>query len=355
MQAVQAAIDGFLAGQRGLLSDIGGELDPVLSMARTFLGGGKRLRPAFCLWGHVAGGGEAGGDGVLEAAASLDLLHVSALVHDDLMDGSATRRGVPSAHRQFEALHGEQDWCGSAEGFGLAGSVLLGDVLLMWSTEMLAGATARLGPPGDERIRTSRRLAERMRTEVTCGQYLDVVAQASPAVDDPQTAVDRAHRVVEYKAARYTVMRPLQIGAALAGAGEGVHDALATYGSHVGRAFQFRDDVLGVFGDEQVTGKPAGDDLREGKRTLLLAEARARLDGAALARLDVLVGDPALDEDGLAEARALIESSGARRRLDELIAEHGEHGLAALERADLTPDGRTALSALADAALRRDH
>lgn len=350
--AVDAVLTRFLDRQGYALDEVGPELAPVLELARTFVGGGKRLRPAFCLWGHAAAGGDPGERHVLEAAASLDLLHVSALVHDDLMDGSDTRRGVPSAHRQLEARHRRSGWRGSATALGQAGAVLLGDLLLMWSSEMLDVALQHLGT---DQAGLARLVAHRMRTEVASGQFLDVTASVSPLDGDPAAAVDRAHRVVEYKAARYTVTRPLELGAMLHGVPERpLRRALETYGSHVGRAFQFRDDELGVFGDEAVTGKPAGDDLREGKQTLLLAETRARLEGPALARLDVLVGDPGLDADGVQEARGLIESSGARARVDALIEEHGERGLAALDEGDLHPAGRTALERLAHAALRRD-
>lgn len=346
--AVSAVLTGFLDARALELDAIGPELAPVLAVARDFLGGGKRLRPAFCLWGHVAAGGDGADADVLRAAASLDLLHVSALVHDDLMDGSDTRRGVPAAHRQFETVHRQAGWRGSAESLGQAGAVLLGDLLLMWSVQLLEQAVGRLDRPA------ALDLAQLMRTEVTCGQYLDVVAQVSP-LSDTDAAVDRAHRVVEHKAARYTVTRPLQLGAALApsGGAGGTADALGRYGTHIGRAFQFRDDVLGVFGDEAVTGKPAGDDLREGKQTLLLAETRRGLDGSGLTRLDALIGRADLDAAGVAEARGLIEDSGALARLEALIADHGEQGLAALAEGDLTDAGRVALERLAAAALHR--
>ncbi|MVA77319.1 polyprenyl synthetase family protein [Auraticoccus sp. F435] len=348
--AVQTVLTTFLDGQRPLLEGIGPELDPVLAMARSLTAGGKRLRPAFCLWGHAAVGGDPGDPDVLAAAASLDLLHVSALVHDDLIDGSDTRRGQPAAHRRFEALHAGSGWRGTGTALGQAGAVLLGDLLVMWSVELLERAVLRLGRPHE-----ALQLAQLMRTEVTCGQYLDVVAQVSPLREGgDRAAVDRAHRVVEHKSARYTVTRPLQLGAALSGPlPAATREALQQYGSHVGRAFQFRDDVLGVFGDEAVTGKPAGDDLREGKQTLLLAEARAGLAGAGLARLDALVGRPDLDADGVAEARDLIEASGALTRLETLIEDHGRQGLAALSGGALAEDGRVALEQLAHAALRR--
>ncbi len=207
------------------------------------------------------------------------------------MDASATRRGGPSSHVMFAGAHSGADWRGGSESFGRAGAILLGDLLLMWSAEMWG--SSGLAPEALERARP---YLDLVRTEVTVGQYLDMVAQV--AVTDPSSALDRAGRVLEYKSARYTVMRPSQLGAALGGGSPELVDGLGRYGSPIGRAFQLRDDVLGVFGDESVTGKPAGDDLREGKRTLLVAHAMALATRPSADRLDSLLGDPRLDTRG---------------------------------------------------------
>ena len=346
--AVGAQISGFLADQRPALSDMGPELAPMREMAATLLDGGKRLRPAFCFWGHVAVAGQPANPGpLLAAAASLDVLHVSALVHDDLMDASDRRRGLPSAHRQFEALHSAHGWLGPADRFGQAGAILLGDLLVMWSVEMLR----RSGMPPDA-LAAADPIAEAMRTEVTCGQYLDVLAQVRPLAD---VGIDLAEvaRVVEFKSARYSVQRPCQLGAALAGGGPATDAHLATYGGCLGQAFQFRDDLLGVFGDPEVTGKPAGDDLREGKRTVLVAHAYAGSSPAGQDLLRRQLGRPELTAAEIAELQTLIVSSGAREAVERAIGEGHDRAVAALGGAALTEEGVTALTALADAAVRR--
>ncbi len=349
--AVGAAVTAFLEAQVSRLEAMGPELEPVRRRAAELLDGGKRLRPAFCVWGYVAAAGRPGPETatpLLRAAASLDLLHVSALVHDDVMDSSDLRRGAPAAHRQFEAQHTGAGRLGDPAAFGRAGAILLGDLLLMWSAELLlrsgmdAAALDRATP-----------VAETMRTEVTCGQYLDIIAQAQPLRADATAALAEAGRVVEYKSARYTVQRPCQLGAALGGGDDRLQAALAAYGSPAGRAFQFRDDVLGVFGDSAVTGKPVGDDLREGKRTVLVAHAYAGAGPAGRTLLEARLGDPDLDPAGVAALQEVIVDSGAVDAVETMIADGYAQALAALDVAEMTDEGRRGLTALADAAVRR--
>jgi len=350
-EAVSAAIGTFLDARAADLAEIGPELSPVLDMARQFTRGGKRLRPAFGYWGFAAVAGQPGDPAALvRACASLDLLHVSALVHDDVMDASDTRRGVPAAHRQFEQLHGDMDGLGHQLSFGRAGAILLGDLLIMWSAQLLS--ESGLEPSSLARALP---LIEAMRTEVTAGQFLDMVAQHAPLSGDVRESLALSERVVEYKSARYTVQRPAQFGAALAGAGDDVVAGLAGFGSPLGRAFQFRDDLLGVFGDESVTGKPAGDDLREGKRTVLVAHALAQADPRESAELQSLLGNADLDPAQIERAREIITGCGARERVEAMIDAGLEEALAALDRLPLRVEGRIALSSLAVAAVRRDH
>jgi geranylgeranyl diphosphate synthase type I len=361
--AVSVAIADFLDGQQTVLAEMGRELAPVHDLAVTLLSGGKRLRPAFSVWGYVAARGlpaEQDLPPLLAAAASLEMLHVSALVHDDVMDSSDLRRGQPAAHRQFETLHRQSGWVGDAAGFGRSGAILLGDLLLMWSVQMLQ----RCGLPAAT-LAPALVILDAMRTEVTCGQFLDVVAQARPLAPRPEVAtagpadlaaavaLDEALRVVEYKSARYTVQRPCQMGAALGGADERLQRALGAYGSPIGRAFQLRDDLLGVFGDPAVTGKPTGDDLREGKRTVLVAHAYAHSDAAARQLLVHRLGDPDLDPVGVAALQQVITESGARDACEAMISAGHEQAMAALAAAEVTDEGRTALTALADAAVHR--
>ena len=361
-EAVSAEISAFLNEQSSVLDSMGPELVPVHLMASQLLCGGKRMRPAFCVWGYVAAAGIPSDDELkplLAAAGSLDVLHVSALIHDDLMDSSDLRRGRPAAHRQFEALHANAGWLGDSAAFGRAGAILLGDLLVMWSAQMLHGAGV-----DQSTLERALPIVEAMRTEVTCGQYLDIVAQAhplrkrAPAIGSLrptiELALDDASRVVEYKAARYTVQRPSQIGAALGGGDDELYFALGAYGSPLGRAFQFRDDLLGVFGDPKVTGKPAGDDLREGKRTVLVAHAYAHAGDAGQKLLLQRLGDPALDGTGINELQQVIVESGARDAVESMINEYYERALKALHDTEITEEGRTGLTALADAAVRRE-
>ncbi|MGA4669682.1 polyprenyl synthetase family protein [Propionibacteriaceae bacterium Y1923] len=348
--AVGAAITDFLDHKRAATEQIGPELEPLHRLAAEFTAGGKRFRPAFCYWGHVAvAGAPAEDEWLVQAAASLDLLHVSALVHDDVMDSSDTRRGVPAAHRQFESWHAAEGGRGAAEAFGRAGAILLGDLLLVWSAEMFTNTALPAATRG-----AATRLLEAMRAEVTCGQFLDVVSQtrllASSDPLDPaglQAELDRVYRVTDYKSARYSVRHPLQIGAALGGAEGDTQALLAEYGSLVGRAFQFRDDLLGVFGDESVIGKPAGDDLREGKRTVLVAHALASATRSDAAELDAMLGDPELAADQVDRAREIITTAGADQAVEDEITTSVEQAMSKLEQASLTDEGREALRVLA--------
>jgi geranylgeranyl diphosphate synthase type I len=271
------------------------------------------------------------------------LVQASALIHDDLMDRSDTRRGEPAVHRRFAARHIAAGWRGGAAAFGDSAAVLLGDLVLVWSDQLLYGSGVDLVD-----LARARPIFDDMRTEVTIGQYLDVLTQA---VGD--TSVERAGKVARYKSAKYTVERPLLIGAALAGASPELSAAYSDFGLPLGEAFQMRDDVLGVFGDPDRTGKPAGDDLREGKRTYLVASAFAALDDAGRAELDAGLGDQSLDQDGVHRLRSLIRDSGALDRTEEQITWLTEAALAALEAAKIEPEARTVLHDLADAATRR--
>ncbi len=335
-----------LADRRDEVAHIGAATEGLVAAAERLVGGGKRFRPGFCWWGHAAAAGQPDdADPLLTVAGSFDLLHASALAHDDVMDASDTRRGHPTAHVAFAAAHRRDGWRGDPEAYGRAAAILLGDLLTVWSVAMAEAS-------GLPRLDAARPLLDAVRAEVTCGQFLDITAQAEPA--DPEQAVAVSRRVTEFKSARYTVTRPLQVGAVLGGADPRVVEGLGAYGSPLGRAFQLRDDLLGVFGDESRTGKPAGDDLREGKQTLLLALARLRSPEPARRRLERLVGDPDLDADGTAEARDIVAGSGAVAEVEAEIAAGHAAALAALDGLDLHPDGAVALRTLADLAVRRD-
>ncbi|MFI5957026.1 polyprenyl synthetase family protein [Cryptosporangium sp. NPDC051539] len=339
---VSAALRAHLHRRRGRLALVGPELGPVADALADFLDGGKRLRPAFAYWGYRATGNP-GSDALVRAAGALELVQACALIHDDVMDGSDTRRGKPAVHKQFEALHLAEKYTGSAARFGTAAAILLGDVCLIWADEMLD----RSGMPADA-LERARPIWDEMRTEIMAGQYLDVLAQAQGG-----HSVDRAVRVVRYKAAKYTVERPLHLGAALAGGGPELTDSLSRYGLPIGEAFQLRDDVLGVFGDPAETGKPAGDDLREGKRTLLLAYAAERATPAQETVLDRHLGDPGLTDDGVDRLREVLVETGALERTEERIRALTARALDALAAARLDAESTDALTALAGAATAR--
>ncbi|GAA1785090.1 polyprenyl synthetase family protein [Luedemannella flava] len=340
---VGKALSAFLTEQRALLSGIDPALADVADAIDDFvLGGGKRLRPAFAYWGYRAAGGE-DDDAVVAAVAALEFVQASALMHDDLIDGSDTRRGVPAVHRRFATRHTGAGWQGGADAFGAAAAVLLGDLCLVWSDELLH--TSGLDAAA---IGRARPVFDLMRTEVTIGQYLDVHTQVTG-----DTSVRRASTVARYKSAKYTVERPLLLGAAIADAPPAVSTTLSGYGLPLGEAFQLRDDVLGVFGDPATTGKPAGDDLREGKRTYLVAAA---FDAADRARADALsagLGDPGLTADDVTRLRDIIVGTGALDRTERRIADLTAAALAALDAVGLDPQATAILRDLAAAATSR--
>jgi geranylgeranyl diphosphate synthase, type I len=337
-QRVQKALDGFVASQLPALDAISEELGPLTDALSDLVAGGKRLRPAFCYWGYRgADGGD--GDEVVAAAAALELFQACALIHDDVMDGSDTRRGQPAVHRRFASLHRTEAWTGDPEAFGMGAAILLGDLCLSWSDEMLG----RSGLP-TERLLAGHRVYAEMRTELMGGQYLDLLEQARGG-----GSVERALRVARYKSAKYTIEKPLHLGAVLAGAEQAVLDGYSGYGLPLGEAFQLRDDVLGVFGDPAVTGKPAGDDLREGKRTALIAIALEAADARQAAVVRRHLGDPHLTADGVSALRTVLQDTGALARVEALIRELTGDALAALEAAPVADEAREVLEQLATA------
>ncbi len=362
---VQQGLDDFLALRSSELATIAPELDGVAQVAHSFLSSGKRFRALFCYWGwrSVSGlsdgfdplaGEEASADlpGIIHAAAALELFHAAALVHDDIMDKSDTRRGRPSAHRLFEARHTEQNWSGDAAAYGESAALLLGDLLLGWSDELFDQGTALLSTPAA--ARAGRAEFARMRTEVTAGQYLDIFEENAWSVHPESESLSRAHRVIVYKSAKYSVEAPLAIGAALAGGSLAQLSSLRSYGLPLGVAYQLRDDLLGVFGDPEVTGKPAGDDLREGKRTVLIALARTRLPTHLRNLVDELLGDPDLDAQQVGMVRTALIDSGAVDEVERIIDHNVELAQRAIDNAPLAASARAQLLGLADTVIKRD-
>ncbi len=345
---VSDALAAFLARQRGVLADIGADVLPSLDAISSLLAGGKRLRPAFCYWGWRAAGGE-DCQPIFAAAAALELLQASALVHDDVMDDSDLRRGQPSVHKRFAGWHAATGRSGSAERFGAGAAILVGDLLLAWTNELFrdsgfAPDVLRRGTP----------VFAAMQTELAAGQYLDLLSQA-----DACTSVADAVRVITYKTTKYSTERPLQLGVELAAAATGsAADELVSvcsrYGSPLGIAFQLRDDLLGVFGDPARTGKPACGDIAEGKRTVLLALARERASAAQAAVLDRHLGQRGLTAAAAAEVRAVLTETGAVAECEHLIGAYRKEATAALDGAPMPGAARSALAALAEFVTNRD-
>ncbi|MEQ6897337.1 polyprenyl synthetase family protein [Microbacterium sp. KR10-403] len=321
--AVSQQMEAFFTAQRAQTGSYGAEAGRMMDAAAAAVTGGKRLRARFCITGYRAVA-EASGpspapipDAVLGAAGALEVFHAAALVHDDIIDNSDTRRGRPSAHRRIESAHEAAGWSGDAVAFGRAGALLLGDLLVALSDDLLERALSGASP---EIAASTRSQYGVMRRDVTIGQFLDIAEESAHATAPDTEHAERALRVASLKSARYSVEQPLLIGARLAGADEAQLDALSRFGHPVGMAFQLRDDVLGVFGDASETGKPAGDDLREGKRTVLIAYARETLPASTRAVVDELLGDPALDDAQVASLQRTIQDTGALARVEQLIA-----------------------------------
>jgi geranylgeranyl diphosphate synthase, type I len=344
--AVTDQLRGYLRDRRSAASYIGTEYDGLISVLEDFvLRGGKRLRPAFAYWGWRAVSDQPVAAETLKLFAALELLQACALVHDDVIDDSATRRGWPTAHVHFAELHRSHNWRGSAAQFGMSAAILLGDLSLAWADDIVA--TAELDADAHRRVQ---RVWADIRTEVLGGQYLDIVAESSGA-----ESIAMAMTVNTYKTASYTVTRPLQIGVAAAADRPDVQAIFQDMGKDLGIAFQLRDDVLGVFGDPAVTGKPSGDDLRSGKRTVLLAEALERAersDPMAAKLLRTSIGTELTDIQAK-ELCLAIESVGALAAVEERIALLTRRALDMLNTAPINTAAKVGLGELARLAANR--
>ena len=312
---VQECVDAELAAQSEVLAEVGPDAQALLTAVGSLLSGGKRLRAAFLYWGYRAAG-QPDSPALIRLATAMEFFQAAALIHDDVMDDSDTRRGLPAAHRALAARHSSESWAGDADRFGVAGAILAGNLCLNWTEELFSTS----GLPA-EHLQRARPVFDRMRTQLMGGQFLDVVESARPwAGLSTAERVERARRVIRFKSAKYTIEHPLLIGASAGGASADDLTALSRYGLDLGHAFQLRDDLLGVFGDPVSTGKPAGDDLREGKRTVLIAHTLEGADAAGRQLLEELLGDPDLDEAGVARLRQVITASGAVDAVEAEIA-----------------------------------
>lgn len=305
-QALLQQIDKYAS----VISEIDDQLIPIAQSLKDYLSEGKRFRPIFSLIGLLGANGELN-NSVYKAASALEFLQSSALIHDDLMDGSDTRRGKPAIHKQF----------------GDAAAILIGDLALVWNEETLHESGLE--------SKELNSIHDIMRTELMAGQFLDVYEQTQNSF-----SVERSLKIARYKSGKYSIERPLHFGAALAKPKnlETYYSIYSEYGLPLGEAFQLRDDLLGVFGDPTETGKPAGDDLREGKRTALVAYAHDRGDAATKKLIETKLGTS--DIDGLADA---ILKSGAVTHVEDLIEKLSEAALDAIERDEINQDAKTLL------------
>ncbi|WP_040525212.1 polyprenyl synthetase family protein [Gordonia effusa] len=314
------------------------------------LNGGKRVRPTFAWagWQCAIQAGDtvdsesalADSADVVTLGAALELVQACALLHDDIIDRSDTRRGRPTVHRLYRAEHIEAGWSGEATHFGESAAILIGDLALAWADDLAAALPRHIAP-----------IWSAMRTEVLGGQLLDIVNEASA-----DESVDAALSVMRFKTAAYTVARPLELGAALGNASPQLISALAGIGHDLGLAFQLRDDLLGVFGDPETTGKPSGDDLISGKRTVLIADglARARKSNPAAAQaLRSALGTTLTDAE-LADARGILRDVGAVTAIEDRITEHLRSALNAIDSLPTSAGARTDLASVANAIAYRN-
>ncbi len=305
--------------------------DPFTAISGLVLAGGKRLRPAFCYWGFVGVGGDPDDQRVIDAGAALELLHAFALFHDDVMDGSSTRRGEPTVHTVHSERHGG-NWAGEARRYGEGVAILVGDLTFVYSDQLMRGASAEAWDIWNE-----------LRIELNIGQYLDIVGSAHR-----ERRWEKAAQICRYKSGKYTIERPLHLGALLAAPGRSAEllEPLSAYGLPLGDAFQMRDDVLGVYGDTAITGKPVADDLREGKPTPLMALACAAADPAQAAVLD-RVGAVDMSDAEIAAAQQVIIETGALDQLEAHITRLTDEALASLPTMPITAEAKDELAQLA--------
>lgn len=349
-KAVTAQLAEYFSRRAPEVAALGAQFEQsVMHLEQFVLGGGKRIRPLYGWAGFVGGGGLESGtedaQAVLRAISSLEFIQACALIHDDIIDASDTRRGKPTVHRAAEARHRECGLRGDAASFGEHAAILIGDLALVWADDMW-----RSSGVSHAALDRAAEPWQGMRTEVIGGQLLDIMLEA-----EGSESVEAADTVNRYKTAAYTIERPLHLGAALAGAPTATIEAFRGYGRDIGMAFQLRDDILGVFGDSAVTGKPAGDDLREGKRTVLFASALSLLDEknpAQAEQLRVGIGT-ATQPEALQELADIIAGSGALETVEARIEALTESGLAHLDRVELSDEVAEILRTLAVKATER--
>lgn len=330
---VEARLREFLEPEHARWAAFDADLaEPMAEIGRLVLVGGKRLRPAFCHWGFAAAGGDPADPMVANAGAAFELMHAFALFHDDVMDDAASRRGNTTTHTMFAQHHRHGEWAGEARRFGEGVAILVGDLAFVYSDMLMADAGREAWAIWNE-----------LRIELNVGQVLDIMGSVRN-----ERSRRKAEQICRYKSGKYTIERPLHLGAVMAAPdrAEELLPALSAYGLPLGDAFQMRDDVMGAFGDAAVTGKPVGGDLREGKPTPLMARA---VEAATPAQAEVLalVGRVDLDDHDVARVQQAIVDSGALADLEATISRLTTEAVAAIELAPIVAEARAELIALA--------
>lgn len=343
--AVAAKLADFLSDKNDEVSSITTSATEIVNAIRDLTRGGKRLRPLFAYWGFLGAGGARDSAEVIQLGAALELFQAAALIHDDIIDNSDTRRGRPSVHKHFEAQHKSLGLSGSAANYGMASAILTGDLCLSLSEELFAAI-----PSVDAATRT---IFNRMRTQVMAGQYLDVLEESAGPAYDPTEAVKRARTIVRYKSAKYSAENPILLGGALGRANVELLDSYSAFALPLGEAFQLRDDVLGVFGDPEITGKPAGDDLREGKRTELIAHALLLTSPEEQDFIQNRLGALDLSDAEVQKLSNILQGSGALQETERSISELTVQSLQALGEIQTHDLALAGMKFLSDAVTKR--
>lgn len=351
LKEVSQLTDKFLA-EKEQQHNFGPQAKVFLSLATQALKGGKQFRARCVLIGASATQqNQAPNPATLTAAVALEVFHAAALVHDDIIDNSDTRRGKAASHIKFADHHSHSRWHGNPRKYGKSAGILLGDLLLSYSDELIQSALK--DTPSAESATATQNQFNQMRFEVTVGQYLDIAEESSWTVAANHESVARALQIASLKSARYSIQQPLQIGAATAGANPEQIAELGRIGHELGMAFQLRDDVLGVFGQTETTGKPSGDDLREGKRTVLIAYLRENSTPEEVAAIDSALGDPELSADKIKELQEQIIDRDALAKTEELISSYSHRARNLIAESKLNQESKAALDELTDAVSQR--
>lgn len=346
---VEERMQQLLSDYRHRASRIASSSETLVTSIATLVEGGKRLRALLAWWGWQGAGGAADDPRIIDAGVALELFQAAALIHDDILDRSDTRRGQSSVHKGFEHLHDSNRWVQDGAHFGVSAGILAGDLALGLSEEIFsttADATAFAAPARDA--------FHAMRFEVMTGQYLDILAEAN-IPDDPSVALEQARTVLQYKSAHYSAVWPFELGGILAGADETTLRSYRDFSLPLGMAFQLGDDILGVFGDPERTGKPAGDDLLEGKRTELIAHALTALDRDDAEALNTFLMHPSTSAASVSQIQTLLESSGARATVEAEIERLGNQTRTALDHLGVVPHVKAGLDQLVSGLIGRQN